>query len=117
MSFFGINGAEFIVILIVGVIILGPSRTAQAVLWLQATVNKAREWSAQLREETAKLRVENTLVNDANETVQDLNSAFAGIDPTQLDPRKIIKDAVAEEMKLWMEQTQPQSKNMRKDSK
>ena len=115
MSFFGINGAEFIVLAIVGLIVLGQHRVAQALLWLQDAIDKLRQWSAKLREESSRLREESSL-GEAGRTVGDLSDAFASLNPAQLDPRKVIRDAVAEEMKLWMNQSAPRSEKIDHDS-
>ena len=103
MSFFGINGAEFIVLVIVAVILLGPGRAAQAIVWLQAGIEKLREWSAQLREQTAQLRQDSGM-SDAAQAASEVNSAISALDPANLDPRKMIKAAVAEEMQLWLKE-------------
>ena len=94
MSFFGINGPEFVVLLIVVVIVLGPARAAQALVWLQKGLKRVRDWSAKVRAETAQL---NPVDKEALDELRQL-------DPRQLDPRKMIRDAVAEEMQAWMEQ-------------
>ncbi|MFC5280296.1 hypothetical protein ACFPGO_00150 [Arcanobacterium canis] len=96
---FGISGTEFIILLIVGVIVLGPSRAAQAILALQRAIEKARGWSAQLREQTAQYR------QAGDSTTGDLNDALSAFSPRGLDPRRMIKDAVAEEMQLWLKET------------
>ncbi|MCI6573867.1 MAG: hypothetical protein PT944_03865 [Actinomycetaceae bacterium] len=118
MSFFGINGAEFLVLLVVVIVVLGPSRTAQALVAIQHGVTKMRGWSAQLREQLSQLREQEQAAEDSALTdlsnvasatdslataTADINSALRELDPTQLDPRKMIKEAVAEEMKAWME--------------
>ncbi|WP_216378325.1 hypothetical protein [Arcanobacterium phocae] len=108
---FGINGTEFVIVLIVGVIVLGPSRAAQAIVWLQRGIAKLRKWSAQMREYTAELRsMETSSANDINDALNELN-------PSKLDPRLMIKEAVAEEMQLWLKeanikQTHPSSQPM-----
>lgn len=98
MSFFGINGAEFVVLIIVTVLILGPARTARALVWLQQGIKKIQAWSASIREDAHKLQEE-----DEN-FARDMREAFAGLDPSSLDPRAMIKDAVAEEMNAWLKQ-------------
>ena len=91
MEFFGISGSELLLILVVGVIVIGPKHAAQALLWFKGVIEWLREWSARLREE-------------ANFTKSGLNVDLRNFDPREYDPRKMIKDAVAEEMQLWMEQ-------------
>lgn len=91
MEFFGISGSELLLILVVGVIVIGPKHAAQALLWFKGVIEWMRAWSARLREE-------------ANFTKSGLNVDLKNFDPREYDPRKMIKDAVAEEMQLWMEQ-------------
>ena len=91
MEFFGISGSELLLILVVGVIVIGPKHAAQALLWFKGVIEWLRAWSARLREE-------------ANFTKSGLNVDLKNFDPREYDPRKMIKDAVAEEMQLWMEQ-------------
>lgn len=91
MEFFGISGSELLLILVVGVIVIGPKHAAQALLWFKGVIEWLRAWSARLREE-------------ANFTKSGLNVDLSNFDPREYDPRKMIKDAVAEEMQLWMEQ-------------
>lgn len=91
MEFFGISASELLLILVVGVIVIGPKHAAQALLWFKGVIEWLRAWSARLREE-------------ANFTKSGLNVDLRNFDPREYDPRKMIKDAVAEEMQLWMEQ-------------
>ena len=91
MNFFGIDGSEMVLILVVAVIVIGPSRAAQAVSWLRDIIQGLRNWSAQMREQTAK-------------TKEGISVDLSKFDPREYDPRRMIKDAVAEEMQLWMEQ-------------
>ncbi|ADH92963.1 hypothetical protein EBF03_06180 [Arcanobacterium haemolyticum] len=107
---FGINGTEFIIVLIVGVIVLGPSRAAQAMVWLQQGIVKMRGWSAQMREYTAELRTMDT------SGVKDLNSTLGDLNPSQLDPRTMIREAVAEEMQLWLNESKANQLNNKKQS-
>lgn len=91
MDFFGISASELLLILVVGVIVIGPKHAAQALLWFKGVIEWLRAWSARLREE-------------ANFTKSGLKVDLRSFDPREYDPRKMIKDAVAEEMQLWMEQ-------------
>lgn len=92
MEFFGINGSELLLIIVVGVIIVGPKHAAQGIYWLKSAIEKARQWSAQLREE-------------ASATKDGIKIDLSTFDPREYDPRKLIKDAVAEEMQAWIEAT------------
>lgn len=105
MDFFGINGSELLLILIVGVIVVGPKNAAQAIVWLKSALQKLREWSQTLRQE-------------ANLTKDGQKIDLKDFDPRNYDPRKLIKDAVAEEMKLWLEASAPiedSAKSLAKD--
>lgn len=117
MSFLGINGAEFVVLLIVVVVVLGPVRTARALVTLQKGVRKMTQWSADLRASMKAAREQdaaglNGVTQTAAEmatTSQELGAAFSALndlDPNQLDPRRMIREAVAEEMQAWMEEAQ-----------
>lgn len=91
MEFFGISGSELLLILVVGVIILGPRHAAQGLMWFKRAIDWMRAWSARLREETKA-------------TKDGVKIDLSDFDPRQYDPRRMIKEAVAEEMELWMEQ-------------
>ncbi|QRV01715.1 translocase [Arcanobacterium phocisimile] len=96
---FGINSAEFIVVLIVGVVVLGPSRAAHAIIWLQQGILKLREWSGQMRQYSAELR------SMQESSSSDIATSISGLTPSQLDPRSMIREAVAEEMQLWLKES------------
>lgn len=89
MEFFGISASELLLILVVGVIIVGPRHAAQGILWLRRALHALRGWSAKLREETTA-------------TGQGLKVDLSGFDPNLFNPRRLVKEAVAEEMELWM---------------
>lgn len=89
MEIFGISGSELLLILVVGVIIVGPRHAAQGILWLRQALHALRGWSAKLREETTA-------------TSQGLKVDLSGFDPSLFNPRRLVKEAVAEEMELWM---------------
>lgn len=93
MNFFGIDASEMLLILVVGVVVVGPSRAAKGVLWFKQALEKLREWSAKLREDTV-----------ASE--EGLKVDLTAFDPRQYDPRRMIKEAVAEEMQAWIEASQ-----------
>lgn len=89
MEFFGISGSELLLILVVGVIIVGPRHAAQGIMWLRQSLQYLRRWSAKLREETTAAG-------------SGLKVDLSGFDPSQFNPRHLVKEAVAEEMQLWM---------------
>ncbi|MBM7825569.1 sec-independent protein translocase protein TatB [Arcanobacterium pluranimalium] len=94
MEFFGISGTEFVVILLVALLVLGPKSIAQFLHVFKNGVTKAKQFSARLREES---RAENYVPSiDLSE-----------FDVRGLDPRQIIRDAVQEEMQAWMKQANP----------
>lgn len=95
MEFFGISGAEFLVILIVATIVLGPEAITGALRGFRKVVDAAKGFSARVREETSE---------DLKATgFQDMDlSAF---DMSGLDPRQMIREAVQEEMQAWARET------------
>lgn len=90
MEFFGISGSELLLILVVGVIVMGPRHAAQGILWLRQALHYLRRWSRKLREETAGAG-------------KGLNVDLSEFDFAKYDPRYLVKEAVAEEMHLWMQ--------------
>lgn len=84
---FGISGAEFMVLLLVVVLVVGPQR-------LPEYTRKLTQMVRQLR-----LFVENTKAQIAQEVgpeLADLN--LKDLDPRQYDPRKIVRDALGEDI-------------------
>lgn len=98
MEFFGISGSELLLILVVGVVIIGPRHAAQGIMWLKKALDSLRGWSARLREETTA-------------TEEGLKVDLSAFDPRLYDPRRLVKEAVAEEMELWMQAASETSKN------
>ncbi|WP_070448299.1 hypothetical protein [Trueperella sp. HMSC08H06] len=95
MEFFGISGGEFLIILVVAVIVLGPEAIISALRGLRKAIDAAKGFSARVREETS--------ANLKSAGLSDLDlSAF---DMRDLDPRQMIREAVHEEMQAWMQQT------------
>lgn len=84
---FGINGNEFIVLLLVLVVIIGPQR-------LPEYTRKLTQWVRQLR-----LFLDNAKAQIAEEVgpeLADLN--LQDLDPRNYDPRKIVRDALGEDL-------------------
>lgn len=82
----GINGGEFIVLIILAMVILGPER-------LPEYASKLAEWIRTLRgmATEAKSKIQ-------EETGTDLDSVdWQKYDPRNYDPRRIIKEALSEE--------------------
>ena len=82
---FGINGSEFIVLLVVAAIVLGPERLPQYAAQLARLVRELRRMaqgaSAQMREELGP-------------EFDDID--WRKLDPRQYDPRRIDRDALAD---------------------
>ncbi|MBD8059735.1 twin-arginine translocase TatA/TatE family subunit [Cellulomonas sp. JH27-2] len=80
---FDINGSEFIVILLVAAIVIGPQRLPGYAEQLGALVRKARVWM-----KDAKGRIDAEMGDDA------LDVDWRSLDPRQYDPRRIVRDAL-----------------------
>ena len=92
MEFFGISGPEFIVLVIIALLVVGPETVVQALQGLKKLIASVRSFSERLREETAGSGI--------NMPGLDLSD----IDLNGLDPRQMIREAVQEEMQEWMKQ-------------
>lgn len=89
MSLFGISSVELFIILIVVVLVLGPSGFTQALRGFRRLVDAARTWSSRLREEAGPA------------PLGDLDLDLSSLDLRQYDPREIVRQAVREEMDAW----------------
>lgn len=89
-----ISGAELIVILLVLTIIIGPSRMPEA-------AKSISKWIRAGRLQLAKLKAE------LNESGDFSDIDFSALDPRQYDPRRLVKEAVAEELDEWKELLAP----------
>ncbi len=82
---FGINGSEFIVLLVVAAIVLGPERLPQYAAQLGRLVRELRRMaqgaSAQMRDELGP-------------EFDDID--WRKLDPRQYDPRRIVREALAD---------------------
>jgi sec-independent protein translocase protein TatB len=83
---FGINGAEFVVLLVVAVLIIGPERLPHYAEQLGGFVRSARGY---LRD--AKARVD----AEIGAEVGDVD--WSKLDPRQYDPRRIVREALLED--------------------
>ncbi|MFC0581386.1 Sec-independent protein translocase TatB [Micrococcoides hystricis] len=82
----GINGGEFIVLIILAMIILGPERLPEYASKLADLVKSARAMATD-----AKAKIQ-------EETGTDLDTVdWKKYDPRSYDPRRIIKEALSEE--------------------
>lgn len=79
-SFLGIGGWEFIILVLVFVLIVGPQRLPEYTRSIIRLVRQARQWVESSRE---------TVENEMGIAVEDLKK----YDPRQYDPRRIIRDA------------------------
>lgn len=82
---FGINGGEFLVILLVAVIVVGPARLPHYAEQLARLTKQARRL---IRD--ARSRVDEEL----GEEVRDID--WEALDPRRYDPRRIVRDALME---------------------
>lgn len=81
---FGINGAEFLVLLVVAVVVVGPERLPRYAEQLAHAVRRFRAFVGD-----AKERVATELGDDA-----DLD--WEALDPRRYDPRRIVREALLE---------------------
>lgn len=80
---FDINGGEFLVILLVAVIVIGPTRLPGYAEQLARLTKQARRYIAD-----AKRRVDDELGDEA----RDID--WEALDPRRYDPRRIVRDAL-----------------------
>lgn len=80
---FGINGAEFLILLVIAVVVVGPERLPRYAEQLAHGVRRLRHFLGD-----AKERVQTELGDD----VKDLD--WEALDPRRYDPRRIVRDAL-----------------------
>ncbi|MEO3942404.1 Sec-independent protein translocase TatB [Paenarthrobacter nicotinovorans] len=83
---FGINGPEFILLLIIGVLVIGPSRLPEYTQKLANLVKEVRRMASGAREQ-----IKEEVGIDIDEV------DWKKYDPRQYDPRRIIKDALLDD--------------------
>lgn len=83
---FGINGSEFVLLLVVAVVVVGPERLPRYAEQLGAWVRTLRGF---LR--TAKTRVDEEL----GEQAADVD--WTALDPRRYDPRRIVREALLDD--------------------
>lgn len=86
MSVFGINGAEFLVLLLIAAVVIGPERLPRYAEQLAALVRAARRQLA-----SAKERVDAELGDELGDV------DWASLDPRRYDPRRIVRDALLDD--------------------
>jgi len=84
---FGINGGELLVLLVVAVVVVGPER-------LPHYAEELARWTRQLRLvlSDAKQRLSEELGPELGDV------DWATLDPRRYDPRRIVRDALTEEI-------------------
>lgn len=100
---FGISGGEFLVLIVVAIIFLGPKHAAQAVKAIRNAMGYIRDFSSQLRSQVSAQHAQNTL-EGLGITEEDL-AALRKLRSTtgSLDPRAFVRKTVAEEMDAWLD--------------
>jgi sec-independent protein translocase protein TatB len=85
VEFFGVNGSEFIVLLVVAAVVLGPERLPRYAQQLARLIRELRRMaqgaSAQMRDELGP-------------EFDDID--WRKLDPRQYDPRRIVREALAD---------------------
>ena len=82
----GINGPEFVLLLIIGVLVIGPSRLPEYTQKLANLVKEVRRMASGAREQ-----IKEEVGIDIDEV------DWKKYDPRQYDPRRIIKDALLDD--------------------
>lgn len=83
---FGINGPEFLILLIIGILVIGPKRLPEYTQKLTNIVKELRRMASGAREQLKE------------ETGVDLSEVdWRKYDPRQYDPRRIIRDALLDD--------------------
>lgn len=80
--FLDINGQEFVILLLVAVVVIGPER-------LPRYAREFRGWVTRVRDLVSETRA--SVRDELGDTVD-----FAALDPRQFDPRHIVRDVLSE---------------------
>ena len=83
----GISGPEFLVIILVAVIVVGPQRLPEYARKLTQAVRRLRVFLDDAKEQIAE---------EVGPEMADLN--LSDLDPRNYDPRKIVRDALGEDL-------------------
>ena len=83
----GISGSEFLVIILVVVIVVGPQRLPEYARKLTQAVRRLRVFLDDAKEQIAE---------EVGPELADLN--LTDLDPRNYDPRKIVRDALGEDL-------------------
>ncbi|TFH53621.1 Sec-independent protein translocase TatB [Actinomyces viscosus] len=84
---FGISGSEFLVIVLVAVVVVGPQRLPEYTRKLTQLVRQLRVFLDNARSQIAE---------EVGPEMADLD--LSSLDPRQYDPRKIVRDALGEDI-------------------
>ena len=83
---FGINGWEFVIIIVIAMLVIGPERLPTYAEQLGAMVRRGRDLL-----QNAKARVDDELGPEFSDV------DWSKLDPRQYDPRKIVRDALMDD--------------------
>ena len=84
---FGINGGELLVLLVVAVVVVGPER-------LPGYAEQLARWARQLRLVIADAK--ERITEELGPELSDVD--WESLDPRRYDPRRIVRDALTEEI-------------------
>jgi sec-independent protein translocase protein TatB len=84
---FGVNGAEFLILVVVALLVVGPERLPGYAEQLGVWVRSLRRFMA-----TAKERV----ASELGEEVAEVD--WASLDPRRYDPRRIVREALLDDL-------------------
>ena len=82
----GINGPEFLILLIIGLLVIGPSRLPEYTQKLANIVKEVRRMASGAREQ---------IKDEVGIDIDDVD--WKKYDPRQYDPRRIIKEALLDD--------------------
>ena len=80
---FDINGGEFIILIVVALVVLGPERLPQYAAQLGRLVREARTFALRAREQVRE---------ELGEEFDDVD--WKALDPRRYDPRRIVREAL-----------------------
>ncbi|MGN8246817.1 twin-arginine translocase TatA/TatE family subunit [Cellulomonas soli] len=93
---FDINGGEWLVLLLVAILVIGPERLPQYAEQLGVWARRARRFA-----KDARTRVDDELGED----IKDVD--WAALDPRRYDPRRIVREALLDDEPVARAATAP----------
>jgi sec-independent protein translocase protein TatB len=87
---FDINGGEFVILLVVALVVLGPERLPQYAAQLAKLVRDARGFAVRAREQVR---------DEMGEEFDDVD--WQQLDPRRYDPRRIVREALMDDGPLF----------------